>query len=346
MVNGANVHPRPRAKTGRSFRRVATLAIIALFAGGTFTPNLIDELPAGAASSTLCTGYDTCEKAGYTHHGYKAKSENKSRYWLMYAGHNCTNYVAYMLVTYDGASKSRPWTGSGNASNWGKALASKTDRTVTVGSVAWWKYGHVAYVEEARADGSIVISEDSWGGEFHWRVVKPGSSWPDGFIHLTEKSRVKTGASSTGTTTPVEQDTTDGLAEEAETGTATNSTATKTTTKVPSKTKATLSKKSAKRGKTVKVTVKVTVSGAKNATGTVTIRDGSKKLKTVKLKAKHKGKVTVTLPKLKRGTHKISAKFAGGSVTPTSTKVKKLASGAKTITTKASTSSKAKLKIR
>ena len=40
----------------------------------------------------LCTGYTACKQAGYSDAGYSAN--NDTMYWRMYAGHNCTNYVA------------------------------------------------------------------------------------------------------------------------------------------------------------------------------------------------------------------------------------------------------------
>jgi hypothetical protein len=64
-----------------------------------------------------------------------------------------------------------------------------------VGSIAWWtddagtytgSAGHVAYVERVNADGSIVVSEDNWGGTFHWKTHTAGYAWPNGFIHLKD----------------------------------------------------------------------------------------------------------------------------------------------------------------
>lgn len=145
-----------------------------------------------AAISTLCTGYDSCNLAGRPHYGYKERSG--VQYWGMFAGHNCTNYVAYRFVNR-GMPNQRPWNGDGNASNWGVAMAAKTNGTPVRGAVAWWAAnrspagptGHVAYVEQVNSDGSIVISEDNWGGDFHWKIITPdGSGWPSGFIHIND----------------------------------------------------------------------------------------------------------------------------------------------------------------
>lgn len=146
-----------------------------------------------ASSTYLCTGYAGCQAAGYGNAGYRQASSTS--YWRMYAGHNCTNYVAYRLIQ-SGMSSVRPWEGKGNASNWGVAMASITDQTPTVGSVAWYEphvtpagaNGHVAYVEQVISDTEIIVSEDYWGGDFYWRrVTKSGGGWPSGFIHFNDR---------------------------------------------------------------------------------------------------------------------------------------------------------------
>ena len=147
-----------------------------------------------ASSTYLCTGYSACNRAGYSDGGYGAN--NGRMYWRMYAGHNCTNYVAYRMIRA-GMSTERPWSGSGMAYNWGHAMASITDQTPRVGAVAWYdRYsggvgssGHVAVVERVISNREIVISEDSWGGDFDWRrITKDGRGWPSGFIHFVDEA--------------------------------------------------------------------------------------------------------------------------------------------------------------
>lgn len=149
---------------------------------------------AHAANSYLCTGYTSCQQAGYPHHGYKKASDQM--WWRMYAGHNCTNYVAYRFVKR-GFSAERPWDGTGMAYNWGPANRHLLDDTPMVGAVAWWNRntggvgssGHVAYVEQVVSATKIVVSEDSWGGDFHWRVItKDSGRWPTGFIHFMDEA--------------------------------------------------------------------------------------------------------------------------------------------------------------
>jgi surface antigen len=155
---------------------------------------LVAPAPASASSTYLCSGYAGCAAAGYSNAGYSAV--NDKMYWRMYAGHNCTNYAAYRMIKA-GLPTQRPWSGSGMAYNWGVANASITDQIPKVGAIAWWKRnsggvgssGHVAYVERVISSTEIIISEDSWGGDFDWRrIVKDGTSWPSGgFIHFKDK---------------------------------------------------------------------------------------------------------------------------------------------------------------
>jgi surface antigen len=148
--------------------------------------------PAGAAITRLCTGYTSCANAGMSSSGYAAVSGQM--YWRMYAGHNCTNYAAYRVIK-NGYSSTRPWDGSGNATYWGTQMASITDRTPAVGAIAWWRAGvypagsagHVAYVEKVISPTEIIVSQDSWGGDFSWARITSTSGWPSGFIHFNDR---------------------------------------------------------------------------------------------------------------------------------------------------------------
>lgn len=87
-------------------------------------------------------------------------------------------------------------------------------------------------------------------------------------------------------------------------------------TKAASKTTVKLSKATIKKGKQATATIKVTGTGVPagtNATGTVTIFDGTKKIATVKLTAANKGTVKVKLPKLAVKNHTIKVNYAGDS---------------------------------
>ena len=119
-------------------------------------------------------------------------------YWRMYSGHNCTNYAAYMMVR-SGLPNTRPWSGGGNATYWGTSMPRITDGTPRVGAVAWWKAntgpagsaGHVAYVEKVVSADQVIVSQDSWGGDFSWATITRGSgNWPSGFIHFNDRELV------------------------------------------------------------------------------------------------------------------------------------------------------------
>ena len=144
------------------------------------------------STSTLCVGYTACAQAGMGNGGYRA--ESGTMWWRMYSGHNCTNYAAYRVIKA-GLPNTRPWTGSGNASNWGPANPKIRDGVPAVGAIAWWaaydppagSSGHVAYVEKVVSDNEIIISQDSWGGDFSWaRITRTGGRWPTGFLHFKD----------------------------------------------------------------------------------------------------------------------------------------------------------------
>lgn len=177
-------------------RRLITFTVLAVAVQAWLPTASGAPSPALAASRSvsgyLCTGYVACQQSGFPHAGYR--QHNDTMYWRMYAGNNCTNYVAYRMVK-GGMANDRPWEGSGNASNWGLEMATITNRRPRVGAVAWWKAnvppagsaGHVAYVEEVVSRTEIIVSEDYWGGDFHWRrVIKGEPGWPSGFIHFND----------------------------------------------------------------------------------------------------------------------------------------------------------------
>jgi surface antigen len=154
---------------------------------------------ATASAGLLCVGFDQCNAGGMSASGYHSHWQHM--YWNMYAGVNCVNYTAYRMVEA-GMPDVRPWTGSGNAENWGHAMSSITDQTPRVGSVAWWDggapgasaKGHVAYVEKVISPTEIVVSESNWGSEFDWRDISIDHDWPSGFIHFVDHTLKETSA--------------------------------------------------------------------------------------------------------------------------------------------------------
>jgi hypothetical protein len=94
-----------------------------------------------------------------------------------------------------GLPNTRPWSGGGNAMYWGTSMPRITDDVPRVGAVAWWKanagpagsVGHVAYVERVVSADEVIVSQDSWGGDFSWAVVTRSSgNWPSGFVHFND----------------------------------------------------------------------------------------------------------------------------------------------------------------
>lgn len=71
------------------------------------------------------------------------------------------------------------------------------------------------------------------------------------------------------------------------------------------------------------LTVVVKVAGISKPLGTITVVDGKKKIGTIKLTAKSKGKAVLKLKKLKPGKHKLTISYSGdATVSPAKTKLK------------------------
>jgi surface antigen len=188
----------------RTLRNGLTLLSSGLLAGllvvtglQTSGPTELPDAEPAAGNVYLCYDYSGCRGKGFSDAGYGAVSSRM--YWRMYPGHNCTNYVAYRMIQA-GMPNERPWSGGGNASEWGKYMSRITDQTPSVGAVAWWgRYdngsgsaGHVAYVERVESPTTIVVSQDSWGGTFSWRrITKSSGRWPTGFIHFRDRKQIK-----------------------------------------------------------------------------------------------------------------------------------------------------------
>ena len=161
------------------------------------TPN---PSTASTAPSTLCHGYAGCSTGSFTTHGYP--SHSGSSYWRMYAGNNCTNYVAYVESTAFGVAT--PANLLGDADQWPANATldgALVNHTPTVGSVAEWNPGspgipypgHVAVVERVGPHNRyIVISQQNIldANDYDWVRINADSSlnqwqqWPSNFIHF------------------------------------------------------------------------------------------------------------------------------------------------------------------
>ncbi|HEP1800437.1 TPA: CHAP domain-containing protein [Streptococcus suis] len=97
-----------------------------------------------------------------------------------------TNMVSEVAVTYTantypvgqctwGAKEMAPWVGNywGNGGDWAAsaaALGYEVGTTPKVGAIAVWtdgSYGHVAYVTDVAADGTIQVMESNYGGAYY-----------------------------------------------------------------------------------------------------------------------------------------------------------------------------------
>lgn len=177
-----------------NLRRLLMMAFTALLVttGIVFVP----AQKAEAGTYQYCKGYSACSKQSKTNHSYS--SNLRKSYWRMHPGHNCTNYVAYMMVKA-GAGSGRPAAlKSGNGYGWGVSFKKKMNKTPAMGSVAWWgkgkgygSTGHVAYVERVISSSEILVSEEGSLG-FRWRkITKSGAGWPSGFIHIKDAPAYK-----------------------------------------------------------------------------------------------------------------------------------------------------------
>ncbi|WP_313405537.1 S8 family serine peptidase [Aeromicrobium sp.] len=79
--------------------------------------------------------------------------------------------------------------------------------------------------------------------------------------------------------------------------------------------------KRVKKSKRVRVRVKVTAPYVR-ATGVIRVFDGRKRIAVKKLKAKNRGSVRITLPKLKKGKHRIRVVYSGSGKVTASKRIK------------------------
>lgn len=161
-----------------------------------------------SAWDAVAMGFENCRAAGLDTHDWE--NHYTTSHWGAIAGHNCTNYCAYML----GKSSDNPRI-NGDAFNWAgnaKNAGYTVNKEPAVGAVAQWdkttKYdgvaiNHVAYVEEVH-DDYILVSEDGGNQEglkFGYRKIWKGTTtWPVNFIHPKTSSSGSSSSSGSPTT--------------------------------------------------------------------------------------------------------------------------------------------------
>jgi surface antigen len=155
---------------------------------------------AAGPSITLCSGFEGCAQATFTTHGYQNFEDTS--YWRMYAGNNCTNYVAFVESRqYHVAT---PTYSLGNGGQWAAAAAAHgivVNAVPTVGAVAEWNggtagmpgAGHVAIVEAVGPPGTwVIVSQQHMIGTdgYDWVRIWDNNpadqfeAWPTAFIHF------------------------------------------------------------------------------------------------------------------------------------------------------------------
>lgn len=161
------------------------------------------------ARSTLSITVDWWGGAYTTNNGFRNRGYAPGQFggWhLGSAAGNCTWYVEGRLrqtAGVTGINTSRLNGLTGHAKDWESRTAIfRMTSTPQVGAVAQWEsggYGHVAFVEQVNADGSIVISESSYVSNnpgnnpanflYRTRTIRPGGSggilggnWPTRFL--------------------------------------------------------------------------------------------------------------------------------------------------------------------
>lgn len=144
-----------------------------------------------------------CKSRGYacTIDGYNAATMTNSWAAKYYGSdtkggigtppHNCTLFAAWMLALNGLPDPGRAW---GYANQWGVTLATDTNRTPAVGSIAWYDgpgMGHVAYVARVNwLNHTVFLVSDNYAVN---SAGYTSNTWapftqPTGYIHLRDLS--------------------------------------------------------------------------------------------------------------------------------------------------------------
>ncbi|MCI4658223.1 cell wall-binding repeat-containing protein [Cryobacterium zhongshanensis] len=109
--------------------------------------------------------------------------------WREY-NRECTSFVAWRLHSRNGFEM--PFYN--DATGWAddaRARGYTVDMNPTVGSVAWWAYGHLAWVESVNAGGTVTVEAYNWrtatgahDGAYHESTYSVSA--PSGYIHFKD----------------------------------------------------------------------------------------------------------------------------------------------------------------
>ncbi len=162
-------------------------------------PNIFD------ASDDIFTIYSAGSCPYTDNYPYKNSDYNLADNWLFYY-RECTSYVAYK-INKDAGTLSPPYFFTnymksghwGNAGNWASnaiQLGYVVDTKPQRGSIAQWNaselgtVGHVAYVEDVNADGSVNLTEYNYHLDHNFSKRCDVNNVPR-FIHITLPSSVE-----------------------------------------------------------------------------------------------------------------------------------------------------------
>jgi len=146
------------------------------------------SLPMVLAAIVLATGILTTPAAYAGTDDYPAQWKNAPQdsvadQWGEW-NRECTSFVAWRLHSRNGYEMDF----HDNATEWRRRAQAEgvpVDTTPAAGAVAWWSFGHVAWVE-AVSGGNITVEEYNYGltGQYSERTV-PASS-PTGYLHFKD----------------------------------------------------------------------------------------------------------------------------------------------------------------
>ena len=163
---------------------------------------LLPVQKAEAIDTSVCaktSTFDCLARFGYGANDTGTWAESYYRGNTADAGyHNCTRFAAFYMAKYLGYGD--PGSSYGAAWNWGltdaeggatnrtslKERGFRVDTTPAVGSIAWWKSGHVGVVIEV-GNGYIIVASDNYVKYAGYSDVSrrtSGGYYPTGFIHV------------------------------------------------------------------------------------------------------------------------------------------------------------------
>ncbi|MEV7321247.1 CHAP domain-containing protein [Streptomyces sp. NPDC093970] len=158
----------------------------------------------------VAPAYATAGTDDYPSDLKSAAQDSKTDPWGFY-NRECTSFVAWRLNNDNGVPfKNQASTGIyGNATTWKDRATAEgiaVDNTPTVGAVAWYSFGHVAWVESVSSDGKSVTVEDyNYDYDGKYATHTQNTSYITKFLHFGGEGGGASGGGDSGggsTSTP------------------------------------------------------------------------------------------------------------------------------------------------